>query len=573
MRKEKLRKKKLRKKQCLIIAMSILTVPFNNIHHVQATETDQQYRNLEKLCLVWGYTKYRHPVFLSGQKDWDEELLNLIDPVSEASNDDEVNKILYEWFEGLGDTDYGTDFYDLSWENAAEDDKLFLADTTWRDDPEYLGEDLSSALMEIDKVPTVYRGKAPMFVTADIIRLPIFDNEKVLDEFDFSNKADRLLGLFRMWNVIEYYYPYVNILDEKWMDVLDEMIPIMLEGDDEHSYCMAMEHFTAQLHDAHALYGYAGVLEEYGEYSAPVRLIRAEGQYVVNFVYRDCDLQVGDIIVAFNGTLIKDIIEEQKQYISITEDDKILNQMEEFLLRAKETDMNITVLRGEDEISVNIQGMSLEESQTVKGEEKESYEVLDNNIILLNPSVLTDDKFSEAMKKAEETDGLIIDMRQYPRVGRTWLHTLDDYLKTEKTQFCKYILASLVIPGAYFTNYIETSGGGQVSYHYEKPVVILMNERTQSAAEYQIMMLRDADNAVVMGSNSVGSDGNITYVYAPEGNALQFSGIGVLTAEGEQTQRIGLSPDIYVEPTIAGIREGRDELIEAAIQYIEKKNN
>lgn len=110
-----MRKEKLRKKQCLIIAMSILTVPFNNIHHVQATETDQQYRNLEKLCLVWGYTKYRHPVFLSGQKDWDEELLNLIDPVSEASNDDEVNKILYEWFEGLGDTDYGTDFYDLSW--------------------------------------------------------------------------------------------------------------------------------------------------------------------------------------------------------------------------------------------------------------------------------------------------------------------------------------------------------------------------------------------------------------------------------------------------------------------------
>ena len=553
--------------------MSILTVPFNNIHHVQATETDQQYRNLEKLCLVWGYTKYRHPVFLSGQKDWDEELLNLIDPVSEASNDDEVNKILYEWFEGLGDTDYGTDFYDLSWENAAEDDKLFLADTTWRDDPEYLGEDLSSALMEIDKVPTVYRGKAPMFVTADIIRLPIFDNEKVLDEFDFSNKADRLLGLFRMWNVIEYYYPYVNILDEKWMDVLDEMIPIMLEGDDEHSYCMAMEHFTAQLHDAHALYGYAGVLEEYGEYSAPVRLIRAEGQYVVNFVYRDCDLQVGDIIVAFYGTPIKDIIEEQKQYISITEDDKILNQMEEFLLRAKETDMNITVLRGEDEISVNIQGMSLEESQTVKGEEKESYEVLDNNIILFNPSVLTDDKFSEAMKKAEETDGLIIDMRQYPRVGRTWLHTLDDYLKTEKTQFCKYILASLVIPGAYFTNYIETSGGGQVSYHYEKPVVILMNERTQSAAEYTIMMFRDADNTVVMGSNSVGSDGNLAYLYAPEGNILQFSGIGILTAEGEQTQRIGLSPDIYVEPTIAGIREGRDELIEAAIQYIEKKNN
>ena len=59
-----------------------------------------------------------------------------------------------------------------------------------------------------------------------------------------------------------------------------------------------------------------------------------------------------------------------------------------------------------------------------------------------------------------------------------------------------------------------------------------------------------------------------TYLYGPEGNILQFSGVGILTAEGEQTQRVGLSPDIYVEPTVSGIKEGKDELIEAAVQYI-----
>lgn len=30
--------------------------------------------------------------------------------------------------------------------------------------------------------------------------------------------------------------------------------------------------------------------------------------------------------------------------------------------------------------------------------------------------------------------------------------------------------------------------------------------------------------------------------------------------------------EIYVKPTIAGIREGRDELIEAAVHYIMEKN-
>jgi len=49
----------------------------------------QQVQNLEKLCLVWGYTKYHHPAFLLGEKDWDEELLNLIPTVSEAK--EEVN--------------------------------------------------------------------------------------------------------------------------------------------------------------------------------------------------------------------------------------------------------------------------------------------------------------------------------------------------------------------------------------------------------------------------------------------------------------------------------------------------
>ena len=35
---------------------------------IAATEAE----NLEKLCKVWGYAKYTHPVFLKGEKNWDE---------------------------------------------------------------------------------------------------------------------------------------------------------------------------------------------------------------------------------------------------------------------------------------------------------------------------------------------------------------------------------------------------------------------------------------------------------------------------------------------------------------------
>ena len=71
------------------------------------TADSQKAENLEKLCKVWGYTKYTHPAFLLGERDWDEELLKLIPVVSEAKAK-KVNDILHEWFVSLGEIDYGT---------------------------------------------------------------------------------------------------------------------------------------------------------------------------------------------------------------------------------------------------------------------------------------------------------------------------------------------------------------------------------------------------------------------------------------------------------------------------------
>lgn len=57
----------------------------------------QKVENLEKLCKVWGYVKYTHPVFLTGEKDWDAELITLIPQVRQAENSEATNQILNEW--------------------------------------------------------------------------------------------------------------------------------------------------------------------------------------------------------------------------------------------------------------------------------------------------------------------------------------------------------------------------------------------------------------------------------------------------------------------------------------------
>jgi hypothetical protein len=52
------------------------------------------------------------------------------------------------------------------------------------------------------------------------------------------------------------------------------------------------------------------------------------------------------------------------------------------------------------------------------------------------------------------------------------------------------------------------------------------------------------------------------------GVSSMISGIGIFSPDKRPTQRVGIVPDVEVRPTIAGIRDGRDEVLEAGIRQI-----
>jgi C-terminal processing protease CtpA/Prc len=84
------------------------------------------------------------------------------------------------------------------------------------------------------------------------------------------------------------------------------------------------------------------------------------------------------------------------------------------------------------------------------------------------------------------------------------------------------------------------------------------------------MAYRTAPNATVIGSTTAGADGNVSSIRLPGGISTMISGIGVYYPDGRETQRIGIVPDIEVKPTIEGIKNGKDEVLEKAIEFIRK---
>ena len=103
---------------------------------------------------------------------------------------------------------------------------------------------------------------------------------------------------------------------------------------------------------------------------------------------------------------------------------------------------------------------------------------------------------------------------------------------------------------------------------YTGKIVILVDEVSQSQAEYTTMAFRAAPNATVVGSTTAGADGNVSAIPLPGGLRSMISGIGVFYPDKKPTQRVGIVADIEAKPTLRGIRSGRDEVLEAALRHI-----
>ena len=166
----------------------------------------------------------------------------------------------------------------------------------------------------------------------------------------------------------------------------------------------------------------------------------------------------------------------------------------------------------------------------------------------------------------KNTKGLIIDIRNYP--SDFPIYTLSAYLMKENKPFVKFTMGSTLSPGLF--TFGNTLGAGEDNNkNYQGKVVMLVNESTQSSAEFHAMAYRLHPNSKVIGSTTAGADGNMSWFTLPGAVNTGISGIGVYYPDGTETQRVGIVPDLVVTQTIEGVKQNRDIVLEKAIEIIE----
>ena len=359
-------------------------------------------------------------------------------------------------------------------------------------------------------------------------------------------------------------------MDKDWDRVLMEFIPRFLKQEEEHSYKLDVLQLIGHIQDTHAnIWSRDPAINEFwGKWIAPLELTYIEDQWVVTRKFDipdvDSDISVGDVITHINGMEIMDITEEKIQYCPASNRPTQLRDLGRKLLRSDEDFLTLSIRKGDllqevivktvDQMKVNfwIKDVS-------------SHRFLSDDIGYIYPASLNREEIDTIMEKMMDTKGIVLDLRCYP--SDFIVFSMGKYLMPKPNPFVKFTTGDIQLPGRFIMGKPISNGMDREDY-YKGKLAILINETTQSQAEYTTMALRGAPQGKVFGSTTAAADGNVSPIILPGNVRTMISGIGVYYPDGTETQRIGIVPDVDIRPTIKGIQKGEDEVLESALDWI-----
>jgi len=538
---------------------------FDNGSNISIPDLEDNLTNdLVLLGKIWGFLKYHHPAVGKGDYNWDYELFRFLPNYLKSKNNEERDDLLIQWIDQYGAVPECT-----TCENIPEE-AFLKPDHQWMEDGN-ISKILYNRLQNI--FMNRYQGDHFYISTVPYVGNPEFLNENQYQNMPYPDDGFRLLALYKYWNMIHYFFSYRHLIDKDWNQNLKEYLPKFLSAKNELEYELAAIQIIGDIKDTHAnLWGGKNATKEIrGKNYPPFHLRFIEDQLVVTDIYNPeliTDIEIGDVITNINGEQVKEMVDRLNAFYPASNQPTRLRDMSRDLLRSNNNSIRVQYERKQMNKTIDLSlfpADSLNIFRWYRNDDEKSFKMLEDNIGYITLKNIQDEDIPLIKEEFKDTKGIIIDIRNYPSTFVPF--SLGSYFIADTTAFVKFTTGDPRMPGTFtMTDNLEIPN--DENHYYKGKLVVLVNELSQSQAEYTAMVFRAGDNTTIIGSTTAGADGNVSNIYLPGGLRTMISGIGVYYPDGTETQRVGIQPDLLVEPTIEGIRAGKDELLLKAIEVI-----
>jgi len=528
----------------------------------------QTNRYLVLLGELWGFLKYEHPAIAVGNYNWDVELFRILPALLKCKTDRQAAELMEKWVDGLGKPAPCPDCKPV----GQLKDVAFKPDYGSLFTNKIFSKTLTAKLQYIlanSNNQKNYYAELQGGINA------AFRHEKGYAKMLYPDAGYRLLALYRYWNIIQYFCPNRNLIPGGWDDKLDIFIPKVIEASNKTEYVKTMVKLIASIHDGHGFIRSSVYDSLPGKYRVPFQARFIEGKLVVTNYYKDTlavksKFKIGDVIISINGVPVTSLVKKYLPLSSASNKGAALRDMPgAWLLRSKNQQFNFKLMRNDHLLSVRCKAVSIASVDFYAMDwdtrnSGTSYKLLNKNTGYLFAAKYHITELDSIKKKFKNTKGIIIDLRCYP--SDDLVFSLGNYLKPDSTVFVKFAYGSVTHPGLFFT--MAEKNGISTKDYYKGKVVVIVNSKTQSNAEFVTMAFQSGPNTTVIGSTTAGADGNISEIPLPGDLTTWMSGLGVYYPDGTNTQQKGVKIDYTIAPTIKEIKAGRDELLEKAEQLV-----
>jgi hypothetical protein len=550
----------------------LLLILFVNSNYVFAQTLSFQ-QKLYYTCKVWGFVKYYHSNVSNCNVNWDSVLLHVLPGIKNTATNNAFYDELDTMLAAAGQMQLSSTYFpdtlpaflktNRNW--GWIDSSAFRADVqtqldtirnNFRPHPE--------CHVEINPDPA---NGGYLTFPADV---PLLN---VNTYYSYPDEYNRLLLLFKYWNIIHYFNPYNYVIDKPIDTLLYEDVMRFDTASTDLNLYLAIKRLNAGLDDAHV----DGETESFiqaiynGVFLPSLALSYIQDKYVI-VKSGISNIPIGDYLVSVNGLTIAQWEDSMVNYISAGNTSVFHRYMcDWYLLRGPfDSLVNITY----SDTLGNTHDTTLKRTQPIDGWAPQFYYPADSLSTISwttlpcgigyvnngNISIAGADSAYAALQNAQT---IIIDLRNYPSSDGPG-ELMGDMLPEPAPAFAKYTLPDITYPGTFYWN-IDSAGGTPNPTPYKGTVILLFNEETQSAAETDCMIYSTLPHVIKVGSQTAGADGEITYFDMSQEIQTGYSSGGMYYPNGDSMQRIGIVPDSVVRPTIRGIMQGRDEVLEKAL--------
>jgi len=386
------------------------------------------------------------------------------------------------------------------------------------------------------------------------------------------DRATRLSAVIVAWNVFEHFYPYFDVVAADWPGELRRALGQAAIDKDERSFAETLGRLTVPLQDGHMTILHP---TDSGTFRPPISLGWVEDQIVVTHL-DDTSLKIkpGDIVTIIDGSPAASVLSKAQSLLSGAKTEWIrLRAILTIMAGLENTKFSLGLKRRTGEsFSVSLKRTLDIRSVSTEYRPSQMQEVAPK-IFYVDIDRFSQSEFQSNLDKLASSNGIIFDFRGAPS-GELQPPGIFGYLSSTEMYSPTWANQTVLFPDRVRMSFdMDHWKVAPKQPRLNVPIVFLQDVRAISYFETLMGIVENYKLGTIVGENSAGTNGNVTFFSLPGGYRIRFTGLRVLKHDGSQHHGIGIPPNVEVHRTIAGVADGRDEILERAIQVLQQRES